>query len=78
MRHAIHFLTVVSVLPLTLLSGCGPNETRWNEAQQKTRGQKAVSADAFDGSALNKYFPKAERPWDMSPTRRRRGPPSGS
>ena len=73
MSHGIRFLTIASVVLLTPLSGCGPRETRWNDAQQKSRGQKAVSKEAFDGSAFNKFFPKVESPWDMVADQEKKG-----
>jgi len=73
MRHGIRSAVIGSVSLLILLSGCGPQDTRWNEAQQKSRGQKAVSTEAFDGSAFNKFFPKVERPWDMVADQEKKG-----
>ena len=73
MRHGIRCMVIESVLLLMVLPGCGQQDTRWNEAQHKTRGQKAVSTEAFDGSAFNKFFPKVERPWDMVADQEKKG-----
>src|SRR5205823_2159379 len=73
MARRVRMLAIVSIALLPTLSGCGAQDTRWNEAQQKTRGQKAVSTEAFDGSAFNKFFPQVERPWDMVADQEKKG-----
>lgn len=65
MARRPRMFVIVSIATLPLLSACGEQDTRWNQVQQETRGKKAVSKEAFDGSAFNKFFPKVERPWDM-------------
>jgi len=56
---------LVALLALGLLAlGCGQaRDTRWDAAQKQTG--PAVAAEAIDGSAFNKFFPKAESPWDV-------------
>jgi len=48
-----------------LLAGCSQQPTRWDEAQEKSKGKKAVSTEALEGSVFNKFFPKAESPFDL-------------
>jgi hypothetical protein len=65
MARRVRIFVIFSIVTLPLLTGCGEQDTRWREVQQQTRGKKAVSTAAFEGSAFNKFFPKVERPWDM-------------
>lgn len=55
---------LAAILALATIS-CGQQPTRWDEAQEKTKGKKAVSTDAYEGSTFNKFFPKAESPYDL-------------
>jgi hypothetical protein len=48
-------LILVAVLAITA-SGCG-QESRWDEADQTTKGERATSKDAVSGSTLNQFFP---------------------
>jgi hypothetical protein len=59
---------VVGFLLLPLAAGCGPNpaQTRWTTAQQESRNKRAVAKEALPGKAFNKFFPKAESPWDLT------------
>lgn len=68
MRHLIALPAL-----LLVLTGCGPSDTRWDEAQKKTQGKKAVSTEAFEGSAFNQFFPKVERPWDLVYSQEKKG-----
>jgi hypothetical protein len=54
--------------PLALMVACGgnPADTRWTSAQQGSRNKPAVAKEALPGSAFNKFFPKAESPWDLT------------
>ncbi|MBL8794519.1 MAG: hypothetical protein JNM56_11485 [Planctomycetia bacterium] len=61
-RIAVAFLAGLMALAV---AACGAQPTRWDEAQDKTRGKKAVSTDAYEGSVFNKFFPKAESPFDL-------------
>jgi hypothetical protein len=47
-------LVVLAILP----AACG-RESRWDEADQASKGQKAVSGEALPGSAFNKFFPES-------------------
>ncbi len=44
-------------------AGCSQEPSRWDKADEQTRGKKAVAAEAVDGAAFNKYFPKADAPF---------------
>jgi hypothetical protein len=60
-------LSAAVLLTVALLLACGsaPQPTRWAEAQQETKDKSAVSKEALDGKAFNKFFPKVEAPWDL-------------
>ena len=68
---------VTLALPLlALVAACGggnPAETRWATAQQESRNKPAVSKEALPGSAFNKFFPKAESPWDLTYKQEKQG-----
>ena len=77
MHPGMRRLVVVplALLPLALVVACGgyPNETRWATAQQESRNKPAVSKEALPGSAFNKFFPKAESPWDLTYKQEKQG-----
>lgn len=51
---------------LACLGGCGKAEpSRWEAAQQSTANQPAVAEQSVEGSSFNRFFPQAERPWDI-------------
>lgn len=52
-----------AVLAVALLAGCGVENTRFKEAEQK-KGP-AVAKNAVPGGTLNKFFPKAEGEWNV-------------
>jgi hypothetical protein len=58
------------LLPLFLVAtGCGSNaaDSRWFSAQQQGgRNHTAVAKEALPGKEFNKFFPKAEAPWDLT------------
>ena len=66
---------VVGFLLLPLAAGCGPNpaQTRWTTAQQESRNKRAVAKEALPGKAFNKFFPKAESPWDLTYKQEKQG-----
>lgn len=47
--------------------GCGQSEPdRWAEAQkQSAETRQAVSEDAVEGAAFNRFFPQVESPYDI-------------
>jgi hypothetical protein len=60
--------------PLALAVACGggnPADTRWASAQHETK--PAVAKEALPGSAFNKFFPKAEAPWDLTYKQEKQG-----
>lgn len=57
--------TLLAVVLSLAAVACGQQPTRWDEAQEKTKGKKAVSTEAYEGSTFNKFFPKAESPFDL-------------
>ena len=77
MHPGMRRLVVVPLvlLPLALVVACGgyPNETRWATAQQQSRTKPAVSKEALPGGTFNKYFPKAESPWDLTYKQEKQG-----
>ena len=71
-----HLALALLLLPLVLLlAACGgnPAESRWASAQQESRNKPAVSKEALPGSAFNKFFPKAEAPWDLTYKQEKQG-----
>lgn len=47
-------------------TGCTkPEPSRWEQAQQSTVGEAAVSSESVEGAAFNRFFPQVERPWDI-------------
>jgi hypothetical protein len=51
-------ITIFVLLVVVALASvaCG-RESRWDEADRESKGQRAVSKEAVPGSALNKFFP---------------------
>jgi hypothetical protein len=58
------------LFPILLVQlGCGSNaaDSRWMSAQQQGgRHHTAVAKEAVPGNEFNKFFPKAEAPWDLT------------
>ena len=56
---------LLALLALAVLAaGCTrTRETRWDAVQ--TQKTPAVAKEAIEGSEFNKFFPKAESPWDL-------------
>lgn len=48
-----------------LLAGCQKAPDRWEQAHKETVGQKATAENSQHGSAFNKFFPKAEKPFSL-------------
>ncbi len=66
MSRAIRCLAVLTALAQPLvLTGCGQQTSRWDEAQQQSKNKAAVAKEAVDGSAFNKFFPEVARPFDL-------------
>ncbi len=64
----------VLVLPLVaLVVACGgnPADTRWASAQHENK--PAVSKEALPGKDFNKFFPRAESPWDLTYKQEKQG-----
>lgn len=53
------------VLFLLLSTACQKEASRWDQAQQQSAGQKAVTAESEAGNSFNKFFPTVERPFDL-------------
>jgi hypothetical protein len=67
-------LLVLPLLALVLACGGGnPDETRWASAQAESRGKPAVAKEALPGKDFNKFFPKAETPWDLTYKQEKQG-----
>jgi hypothetical protein len=69
-------LVLLLLPPLALVAACGggnPADTRWTSAQQESRNKPAVAKEALPGSAFNKFFPKAESPWDLTYKQEKQG-----
>jgi hypothetical protein len=78
MHPAIRRLLVgVLFLPLVaLVVACGggnPADSRWATAQQESRNKPAVAKEALAGKEFNKFFPKAESPWDLTYKQEKQG-----
>jgi hypothetical protein len=63
------------LLPLALVVACGgnPADTRWATAQHESKNKPAVSKEALAGKEFNKFFPKAESPWDLTYKQEKQG-----
>jgi len=59
--------SLLIALILLLPFGCARREpTRWDQAERASRANpSAVSEEAVPGGSLNRYFPKAEAPFDL-------------
>ena len=64
MTPRLRALTWIAVLGL-LAGGCKKEPSRWDQAQEATRGQKATVTESQAGGEFNKFFPKAEDPFDL-------------
>jgi hypothetical protein len=53
------------ILCLLVAAGCEKTPTRWDEAQQASRGKPAVANASQSGAAFNRFFPKVEAPFDL-------------
>ena len=56
LRRALILLALVAI---AILPAACRQESRWDEADQASKGQTAVSGDALPGSAFNKFFPQS-------------------
>jgi hypothetical protein len=70
MRSEIRFLVLAAAI---VAFGCGRQDSRWDKAQQETKDKPAVAAEAVEGSAFNKFFPKAEAPFELVYTQEKKG-----
>jgi hypothetical protein len=62
----LHRLLLVLFATLTL-TGCREQPTRWDTAEQETRGRQAPATveQSVSGGELNRFFPAVEAPWDI-------------
>jgi hypothetical protein len=49
----------LTLVVLVLFPAACRRESRWDEADQASKGKRAVSEEAVPGSALNKFFPQS-------------------
>jgi hypothetical protein len=54
----IWLVILVAILTITA-SGCR-QESRWDKADQSTKGERATSKEAVPGSTLNQFFPVSD------------------
>jgi hypothetical protein len=78
MHRAIRSLALgLLVLPLlALVVACGggnPAESRWTSAQEESGNKPAVAKEALPGKDFNKFFPKAQSPWDLTYKQEKQG-----
>jgi hypothetical protein len=55
----------VALLALAAAGCSQPEPTRWDEAQQQSRGQPAVAREAEKGSSFNRFFPQVAGEYDL-------------
>ncbi len=65
LRRLLFSLTVVLTSVVLFACASAPQPTQWADAQQETKDKTAVSKEALDGKAFNKFFPKVQAPWDL-------------
>ncbi len=70
-RRLIGLLLLPPLALVIACSGGNPADTRWASAQHETK--PAVAKEALPGSAFNKFFPKAEPPWDLTYKQEKQG-----
>jgi hypothetical protein len=62
------FRVAIGIVPLLFLVALGCTKqppSRWEQAQESTSGQPAVSESSVEGSAFNRFFPQVDKPWDI-------------
>lgn len=67
------FAWILALVVSAGVAGCYQEPTRWDQAQQQTRGQRATSRESVAGGDLNKYFPKAEGDYKITYTQEKTG-----
>jgi hypothetical protein len=73
-RRLVPGLLLLPLLALVIACmGGNPAETRWATAQQQSRNKPAVAKEALAGKEFNKFFPKAESPWDLTYKQEKQG-----
>jgi hypothetical protein len=65
-RRLLVGLLLLPLVAMVVACGGNPADTRWATAQQQSRNQPAVAKEALAGKEFNKFFPKAESPWDRT------------
>jgi hypothetical protein len=70
-RRLVPGVLFLPLVALVVACGGNPADTRWASAQRETK--PAVSKEALPGSAFNKFFPKAEAPWDLTYKQEKQG-----
>lgn len=73
MRCLIPRLGIVPLCLLAVACGSNPADSRWFSAQQGGQNKPAVSKEALPGKEFNKFFPKAEAPWDLTYKQEKQG-----
>ena len=68
------FVAPLLLVVFLTVTGCAASEpSRWDEAQQQTSGQTAVSEEAVSGSQLNQFFPEGGGDYDRVFTQEKDG-----
>jgi hypothetical protein len=65
LRRVSSAIALVLLAAMLLACGGAPPPSQWAEAQQETKDKAAVSKEALDGKAFNKFFPKVQPPYDL-------------
>jgi hypothetical protein len=66
-------ISAVTLLGMFIACGGNPSESRWATVQQESRNKPAVSKEALEGSAFNKFFPKAKDQFDLTFKQEKKG-----
>ena len=72
-RRLLIGLLLLPLVAMVVACGGNPAETRWATAQQESRNKPAVAKEALPGKDFNKFFPKAETPWDLTYKQEKQG-----
>jgi hypothetical protein len=72
-RRLVLVLLFLPLVALVVACGGNPAQTRWASAQQESRNKPAVAKEALPGKEFNKFFPKAESPWDLTYKQEKQG-----
>jgi hypothetical protein len=72
-RRLVLVLLFLPLVALVVACSGNPAQTRWASAQQESRNKPAVAKEALPGKDFNKFFPKAESPWDLTYKQEKQG-----